>query len=219
MSGLFSWGGKKSEDSSAVSATAAPAAPPDTLTTSKVFPRFMAALAHEATPTLLDLGPVVGTNITFFGERLACKIFVDDLFTDIESHARTNTREQLATDLLARLAHDPNTIDGILCWDLFDFLDKATGQALAAKLKELLRPGGAVYGLFGTTPIDLVHYTRFMVESEDSLRLRPYPATPTKRNVLLTRDINRMFEGLNVAESVLLKTSTRETLFRKSGSS
>jgi hypothetical protein len=31
----------------------------------------------------------------------------------------------------------------------------------------------------------------------------------------MTRDINRMFEGLVVAESVLLKTSTRETLFRK----
>lgn len=220
MSGLFSWGGKKSEESSAASAPAAtvPAAP-DTLTTSKVFPRFMTAVAQKATPTLLDLGPVVGTNITFFGERLACKIFVDDLFADVEAHARKDTRDQLAADLLARLAHDPNTIDGILCWDLFDFLDKTTGQALATKLKDLLRPGGAVYGLFGTTPIDLTHYTRYMVESEDSLRLRTYPATSTKRNVLLTRDINKMFDGLTVAESVLLKTSTRETLFRKAGSS
>lgn len=216
MSGLFSWGGRKSEESSAASAPAATVpAVPDTLTTSKVFPRFMTAVAREATPTLLDLGPVVGTNITFFGERLACKIFVDDLFADIEAHARTGTREQLATDLLARLTHDADTIDGILCWDVFDFLDKATGQALATKLKELLRPGGAVYGLFGTTPIELTHYTRYIVESEDSLRLRTYPATPTKRNVLLTRDINKMFDGLTVAESVLLKTSTRETLFRK----
>ena len=179
----------------------------------------MAALAQQPAPVLLDLGPVVGTNITFFGERLSCKIFVDDLFADVESHARMGTRDQLSTDLLARLAHEPSTIDGILCWDLFDFLDRPTGQALAVKLKELLRPGGAVYGLFGTTPIDLTHYTRFTVEAEDTLRLRPYPATPIKRNVMLTRDINRMFEGLTVAESVLLKTSTRETLFKKAGSS
>ena len=216
MSGLFSWGGRKSEESSAASEPAATVpAVPDTLTTSKVFPRFMTAVAQKPTPTLLDLGPVVGTNITFFGERLACKIFVDDLFADVEAHARKGTRDQLAADLLARLAHDPNTIDGILCWDLFDFLDKTTGQALATKLRDLLRSGGAVYGLFGTTPIDLTHYTRYMVESEDTLRLRTSPATPTKRNVLLTRDINKMFDGLTVAESVLLKTSTRETLFRK----
>jgi hypothetical protein len=216
---VFNWGGRKPEDSSAASAAVATPVTADTLTTSKVFPRFMAALAHEPTPLLLDLGPVVGTNISFFGERLACKIFVDDLFADIESHARKGTRDQLAADLLARLAHEPNSIDGVLCWDLFDFLDKPTGQALATKLKELLRPGGAVYGLFGTTPIDLTHYTRFMVEAEDTLRLRPYPATTTKRNVMLTRDINKMFDGLTVAESVLLKTSTRETLFRKAGSS
>jgi hypothetical protein len=216
LSGLFSWGGRKSEESSAASEPAATVpAVPDTLTTSKVFPRFMTAVAQKPTPTLLDLGPVVGTNITFFGERLACKIFVDDLFADVEAHARKGTRDQLAVDLLARLAHESNTIDGILCWDLFDFLDKTTGQALATKLRDLLRSGGAVYGLFGTTPIDLTHYTRYMVESEDTLRLRTSPATPTKRNVLLTRDINKMFDGLTVAESVLLKTSTRETLFRK----
>ncbi len=215
MSGLFNWGGRKPEDSSAASAAVATPVTTDTLTTSKVFPRFMAALANQAAPLLLDLGPVVGSNITYFGERLACKIFVDDLYADVESHARAGTRDQLATNLVTRLAHDPNSIDGILCWDLFDFLDRPTGQALATKLKELLRPGGAVYGLFGTTPIDLTHYTRFMVESDDTLRLRPYPATSIKRNVMLTRDINRMFEGLNVAESVLLKTSTRETLFRK----
>ena len=184
MSGLFNWGGRKPEDSSAASAAVATPVTADTLTTSKVFPRFLAALAHEPAPLLLDLGPVVGANIAFFGERLACKIFVDDLFADIESHARKgDARTARDRRSLARLAHEPDSIDGILCWDLFDFLDRPTGQALATRLGELLRPGGALYGLFGTTPIDLTHYTRFMVEAEDTLRLRPYPATTTKRNV------------------------------------
>jgi len=34
--------------------------------------------------------------------------------------------------------------------------------------------------------------------------------------VLMTRDINKMFEPLAVTDSVLLKSSTRETLFRRS---
>jgi hypothetical protein len=33
--------------------------------------------------------------------------------------------------------------------------------------------------------------------------------------VRLTRDMIRMFDGLVVADSVLLKSNTRETLFRK----
>ena len=91
----------------------------------------------------------------------------------------------------------------------------ATGQALAARLASLLRPSGVLYGFFGTTAIDLTHYTRFVVEDQDTFRHRAYPATLVRRNVLVTRDITRMFDPLAVTESVLLKTSSRETLFRK----
>jgi hypothetical protein len=109
----------------------------------------------------------------------------------------------------------PESVDGILCWDLFDFLDRSTGQTLAGRLARMLRIGGALYGLFGATAIELTTHTRFVVEAEDRLRLRPYPATPVRRNVLVPRDIIKMFEGLTVAESVLLKSNTREVLFRK----
>jgi hypothetical protein len=188
---------------------------PETVTVSKVFPRFMAALVPRPSPVLLDLGPVVGANISFFGERLACKIYVEDLFAEIESIRRRGAAETMATTLVDRLHHGDDSIDGILCWDLFDFLDRPTGQAIASRLMRMLRKGGAVHGLFGTAPIELTHYTRFIVEGEDSIRVRPYPATPVQRTVLLQRELNKLFDGLLVADSVLLKTSARETLFRK----
>jgi hypothetical protein len=189
--------------------------PADAVIATKVFPRFLAALAHQESPTLLDLGPVVGSNISFFGERLACKIHVEDLYSDIEAHAKRGERDKLSAFLATRLKQEPDSIDGVLCWDIFDFLDRAAGLALAAKLAKLVRKGGALYGSFGTTPIELKQYTRTIVDSEDSLRLRTMPATPVKRTVLLTRDIIKMFDGLIVSESVLLKSSTRETLFRR----
>jgi hypothetical protein len=213
VSGLFGWGGRKTEHPAPAPVPVPPST--DTLTTSKVFPRFLAALAQRPSPLLLDLGPVVGANISFFGDRLACKIYVEDLFAEVEAGARRGDREALARALAARLNQEPETIDGILCWDVFDYLDRPTGQAMAKRLVSLLRRGGVLYGLFGTTQVQLTHYTRFVVESDDTLRHRPYAATPAPRTVLLTRDINKMFDGLVVAESVLLKTSTRETLFRK----
>ena len=57
--------------------------------------------------------------------------------------------------------------------------------------------------------------TRFTVEAPDAMRLRQTSATPVRRNVLVTRDIIKMFDGLVVKESVLLKSNARETLFRK----
>lgn len=213
MSGLFKWTGRKAEASVEAAATAEPS--PEVVSTSKVLPRFLSALSQRPDPILVDLGPVVGSNVAFLGERLACKLFVEDLFAAIESHSRRPDRAEVPLALHERLHQPAGSVDGILCWDVFDFLDKTAGQPLAAKLVEMLKPGGVLYGFFGMTTVDLSHYTRFVVEAEDALRLRTYPATPVRRQVLAPRDINKMFDGLVVAESLVLKRGTRETLFRK----
>jgi hypothetical protein len=198
-----------------MSSSAAVVTPPSTSAASKVLPKVLAALAHVEAPTMMDLGPVVGANISFFGEALACKIHVEDLFALVETHARAGTRETLGDAIVARLDRPAGSIDGILCWDLFDYLDKASAKQVAAALTTLLKPGGVLYAFFGSKPEEIRHYSRFVVEASDRLRLRTVPATPVPRNVIVTRDVNRMFDGLVVAESVLLKSNARETLFRK----
>ena len=180
-----------------------------------MFPKFLSAIARLERPVMLDLGPVVGSNVDFFAGRVTCKLHIEDLFREIEAASSTNARAGLASALLSRLRQGPESVDGILCWDVFDFLDRPTGLAVASHLQTLLRRGGALYGFFGTTPVDLKHYTRYVVDREDRFRLRPFPATPVKRNVLMTRDINNMFDKLTLADSVLLKSGTRETLFRR----
>jgi len=209
---VFKWGQRK--PIAGESGPTAVADAPASAVTSKVLPRLLTALSGQAAPVLLDLGPVVGPNVAFFGEKLACKIHVEDLFASIEARARRGASET-ELDLAGRLRYADGSVDGILCWDLFDFLPRRPAQALASRLAAMLRPGGVLYAFFGIGEAQLTHYTRFVVASGDTMRHRPYPATPTRRNVLTNRDINRMFEGLEVVESVLLKTRTRETLFRK----
>jgi hypothetical protein len=210
MASLFRRSSQREEAPAAVAPAAA-----GTTATSKVFPRFMAALGQLPAPVLLDLGSVVGANVSFFGEQLGCKIYVEDLFDEVEAVARRGQRAALPERLAARLAQVPGTVDGILCWDLFDYLERPAAQAVAARLIPLLRPGGLAHGLFGTTPVELAHYTRFAVEANDTFRLRAVKATPIARQVLTTRDIQRLFDGLSVVESVLLRTSAREILFRR----
>ena len=82
-------------------------------------------------------------------------------------------------------------------------------------MRSLLKPGGVIYGFFGTTATEVTSHVRYVVESKDSLRLGTTKSPRMQRHVLVNRDINKMFEGLDVAESVLLKSNTRETLFRK----
>jgi hypothetical protein len=211
VAGLFKWGARKIDVRAAPRQPVAPS--PEPVRPSKVLPRFLSALAPVSSPVLLNLGPVVGQNVAFFGERLACKLFVEDLLPDPGMPPKPAALSAAVVE--ARLGHPPGSIDGILCWDVFDFLDRATSQRLAAHLVKLLRQGGVLYGFFGTASTPIVQATRFIVEGPENLRLRMAPVAPRPRNVLVNRDINKMFDGLVVTESVLLKSATRETLFRK----
>ena len=166
---VFHWGARKGGGSSAAAATTVPPpSVPETFATSKVLPKFLSTLSHRTAPVLLDLGPVVGANVAFFGDQLACKIQIGDFYVDVETCAKKGEPEALWRAFEKRLSSfAPESFDGIICWDLFDYLDRATAQALAARLAVLLRPGGLLYGFFGTTPADLKQYTRFIVEGQN----------------------------------------------------
>jgi hypothetical protein len=219
LTDLFArWGTRRSEETPArphdKSVTPATPATEKTLST-KAFGKFLSALAHREAPVLLDLGPVVGTNINFFGERLGCKFVVEDVYANVEKFAKENRASELAAFLAGRFPQPEGSFDGILCWDIFDYLDKHSGPVLAREMTRLLKPGGALLGFFATVAVPEPEYTRFLVVDDKTFKHRPYPAARGRQQVLVNRDINRMFEGLTVWESFLLMTKTREIVFRK----
>lgn len=183
----------------------------------KALPKLLATLKAREQPVLLDLGPVVGPNVTFFGEQLGCKVFIEDLFSDIDRHVRNRTEGELAAFLATRFALVDNSVDGILAWDVFDYLDKAAGRALASQLVRVLRPEGVILVFFAAepSPQGRQHYTKRTVVNETTLSHREYPATKGKHAPILNRDAIRMFEPLQVTEQFLLKTHVREMLFKK----
>src|SRR4030095_1624288 len=107
----------------------------------KALHKFLNSLAAGAGPLLVDLGPVVGSNVTFFGEQLGCRLRVEDIAKDIDRHVKDGTTEKLPEFFAKRFAEKPGTVDGILCWDILDYLDRPPPPALATAPSSLLRPG------------------------------------------------------------------------------
>lgn len=181
----------------------------------KAFRKFLGALANREATVLMDLGPVVGSNITFFGERLGCKIFIEDLLGDLDRHTREGRADAFAEFLKTRFPQADESVDGILCWDVFDYLDRAAAQAVARQLSRMLRTGGALLGFFATAETVNTSYKKFAIVDDHNLQHRPYGGSRSRQRVLLNRDIIKMFEGLLVSDSYLLQINTREILFRK----
>ena len=181
----------------------------------KALRKLLSALTGRESPSLIDLGPVIGSNVAFFGEQIGCKIFIEDIYTELERHANAGKMEDFPAFLARRFPQADGTIDGIICWDLIDYLDRASAQVLADQLTRVLRPEGALLGFFGNAAPRESTYTKFVIADETNLKYRTSPASRGRQAVLLNRDIIRLFSGLRVSDSFLMKNNIREILFRK----
>lgn len=188
---------------------------PDPPVPTRALGKFIASLRAHSSPVLLDLGPVVGSNIAYFGEHLGCKIFVEDVFADLDRFRRDGRLADLPAYLSSRFGQADGSVDGILCWDLFDFLDRPAAQAVATHLTRSLAVNGALFGFFSTAHPRETRLTKFVVVDEGHLQHRPYAAPRMRQAVLQNRDIIKLFERLRVSDSFLLQSHVREILFRK----
>jgi hypothetical protein len=213
LADLLKWGSKRSGVTGRFDSAPPPRA--ESVVASKALPKLVAALAQRDAPVLLDFGPVAGPNVAYCGERLGCKLYIEDILPDLDLFLRGKATEDLASLFDRRFTHADGSIDGILCWDLFDFLDKAAAQSLARQIVRLLRPGGAVVAFFCTIGAERAPFTRFEIVDDHHIRHRHQAGVGGKKLSLPNRDIIRMFDGLVVADSFLLKNNIREIVLRK----
>ena len=215
LTDLFSWGGKRAPQSTSDATQPAAAKGGEPVISSKGFPKFLAALSAQPSPAaVIDFGPVIGANVAFLGERLGCKLFIEDLTTELSRHMKSGNMDGLPDAVQLRLRQGEGSVDGILVWDFFDFLKKPAAQAVARHLVGMLRPGGAILGYFAISNVEKASFMKYEIIDDQSLRHRSHPGNGS-RIAHPNREIIRMFEGLAVAESVLLKNNTREILLRK----
>jgi hypothetical protein len=215
FSDLLKWGGKRPDDASAPKDLPPPKGG-EQVVPSKAFPKFLSALSHQPEPTtVIDFGSVIGSNVGFLGERLGCKLFIEDLVSEIDRHQKAGTMDALGAAMEMRLRQEPASVDGVLLWDFFDFLPKASAQIVARHLVKMIRPGGAIMGFFCTSNLERAPFTKYEIVDDQSLRHRVQGGPGAPKYTLLNRDIIKMFDGLIVSDSFLLKSNTREILLRK----
>jgi hypothetical protein len=190
-------------------------APDPRVSASRTLAQFLSFLFAQPAAEVVDLGPVVGSNIAFLGERVGCKIHVEDLYADLDRHARHGALDRFPEFLERRFALLDESVDAILCWDIFDYLAPPAARILAGELTRLLRPGGALLGFFTGGGTDDGRYTKYVIEDETHLRRRFYAAACRRWRILQNRDIEGLFGDLELFTSVLLRTGVREVLFRK----
>ena len=170
----------------------------------------------EGGMNILDLGAASQANINFL-TGLGHRLCTEDLHNCLELFsARTMVTADPETEsdrfFADNLKYDEAQFDGVLCWDLFDFLPDGLVQPLIVRLHKLLKPGGYVLAFFHSgQPGQMVPVCQYRITSADQLQVNE--RAPGKlRRAFNNRGIESLFREFASLKFFLTKDNLREVV-------
>jgi len=176
---------------------------------------------------LLDLGPAWQNTISFFIER-NFKVYTEDLLAawrdalgaeeERMRSAPKGAEVQRITPaaraeafLKENLRYEAESFDGILAWDIFDYLEPQAASKTVERLSDILRTGGVVLAVFHVRRPEKFH--RYRVYDKQSVELIPAPQLLPHVRIFQNREILNLFERFQSSRTFVGRDQIREGLF------
>jgi hypothetical protein len=163
---------------------------------------------------VLDLGPAVGANVSFFAKR-TCTLFIADLHhTLFPASPLLSRRQQRSFDatLLGELP-DRGPFDLVLAWDLLNYLTHDEISALGDRLSELSAPGAVLFALIATRKQMPNRPMTFSILGPDQLEYELDNSVTRSAPQYKEPDLSRAMPAFTVESTYLLRNGMQEYLF------
>jgi hypothetical protein len=186
-----------------------PATAPTPAHASQGFQTFMQGL--PASPAILDLGPALAANVRYFSER-ARYLRIADLTSTLVAAGEPGEGQTL--DLAGALPFvDGESFDGVLAWDLLDYLrGDQIGMAMR-RISPFLAPRALLFASVSFQKEIPAAPQSFRIQDEATLLYgaNSGPTRPCPRHKL--PDLERQLPGFVVEHSFLLRNGLQEYVF------
>lgn len=183
---------------------------------SKGLREFCGAIRSPEGLQILDLGAASQANVNFL-TGLGHRLCTEDLYRCLELFsARSMVSADPALEIeqffRENLRYEKALFDGVLCWDLFDFLPDALVKPLVEKLFELVKPGGHLLTFFHSgQPGELIPVCQYRICSPEQLQINE--RAPGKlRRAINNRGIESLFQNYASLKFFLTKDRLREVV-------
>ena len=183
---------------------------------SKGLREFCGAIRSPEGQQILDLGAASQANINFL-TGLGHRLCTEDLHRCLElftsrSLVTADPDTEVERFFRENLQYENAQFDGVLCWDLFDFLPDALVKPLVERLYELVKPGGHLLTFFHSgQPGQLIPVCQYRISSQDQLQVSER-AQGKLRRAINNRGIENLFQDYASLKFFLTKDSLREVV-------
>jgi hypothetical protein len=229
----MNWMAKTRAGDPGQSSTAAKAAklssPSGNLRVSNGLKEFLWLTSDAKRGRILDLGPASQSTLNFFLDK-GFGVATEDLLrawrefmaveedrirkTPVGTPVERTPPEVLARNFLSDSMNYPaESFVGVLAWDVFDYVEPMLAREVMAKLYEMLRPGGAVLGMFHAKPAE--RFNSYRIADGQTIELVPAPLLATQVRVFQNREILDLFGQFRSSKTFVGRDQLREALFLK----
>jgi hypothetical protein len=181
---------------------------------------FIVSITRKPSPVVLDIGPVVGSNIEFFFE-LGIKIYMEDFLAAYSNPVYTKmVDEKLTWDdekfFRENFDYADQFFDGLICWDLLSYLEPKFAKTFVERIAAKMKPDSLVLGFFYTQrPQAQIPVRKYKISSDSALEHIPQQLKMEVRKAYQTRDVTQLFSGYQSQKFYLLKHNMLEVMLKK----
>ncbi|MEJ2573398.1 MAG: methyltransferase domain-containing protein [Gammaproteobacteria bacterium] len=181
-----------------------------------VFASLMDIMGNERKWVILDLGPARAANLEVMS-RLRCRLLLEDIHELVSALRGDNAEDKAA---LANWFEQwtpgvsPGSIDVVIAWDIFNYLNPDLCKAFIGLLAPLLKPGAYIYLLVYSQKDMSAQPIPYKIISDDRLQYQSRSKATRPSPRFNQTELKKFLPEFTVVKSVLLRNGIQEYLFR-----
>lgn len=182
---------------------------------------FFQRLGSSAGLTVLDWAGASQANVNFITSR-GSRLYSEDLYELLDTHfgpgdwyAAQQDPARVERFLAATLEFPAASFDGALLWDMLEYMAAPLLEAVLARLKSAVKPGGYLLAIFhADEKTERVPVYYYRIAGPDSLRLSQR-AMRAPAQLFNNRAIERLFRDAQALKFFLTRDHLREVIVRR----
>jgi hypothetical protein len=182
--------------------------------------QFFSYIDDQVGLSILDLAGVTQENVSFvtdLGHKIYTQDFLrslDDVFGQDEVQEQTNSG-RIQQFLDQNLDFKENTFDGVLIWDVMQYLSPALLNATIQRLHTIVRPRSYMLAFFNADDKALFFpSTTFRIQGKSTLQLDQKGARKSAQ-AFNNRSLEKLFGEFESVKFFLTRESLREVIVKR----
>jgi hypothetical protein len=176
--------------------------------------QFFSYIKGESGLSILDLAGVNQANVSFI-TNLGHKIYSEDFLRGLRVGANGDSQPRVDAFLSQNLNHREGSFDGVLAWDVLEYLSAPLLTATVERLARIVKPGSYLFAVFqAQEKAESVPQYSFRIKDSKTLLVADRGHRKPEQ-VFNNRSLEKLFHGFESLKFFLARDKLREVIVRR----